>query len=93
MNIDFYNPLQNADQPGWSQRGKISSSTDMSQAQNIINYINLLSSLDQQISDVAGVNRQREGQTSPTEAVTNAQSNIQMSAVITEIYFQAHNKL
>lgn len=93
LNIDFFNPLQNADKPGWSQRGKVASSTDMSQAQHIMNYINLLASIDQQISDVAGVNRQREGQTTPGEAVTNAQANIQMSSVITEIYFETHNKV
>lgn len=93
LNIDFFNPLQNADKPGWSQRGKVSSSTDMSQSQNIMNYINLLASIDQQISDVAGVNRQREGQITPGEAVSNAQSNVQMSSVITEIYFHSHNKL
>jgi hypothetical protein len=93
MNIDFFNPLANGDQPGQNQRGKVSHSTDMSNMQNINNYINVLTAIDQQISDVAGVNRQREGQTGPTEAVSNAQANIQMSALITEIYFQAHTKL
>lgn len=93
MNIDFFNPLANGDQPGQNQRGKVSHSTDMSNMQNINNYINVLAAIDQQISDVAGVNRQREGQTGPTEAVSNAQANIQMSALITEIYFQAHSKL
>lgn len=93
MNIDFFNPLQNAEQPGQSQRGKVSHTSDMSNMQNILQYVNLLGALDQQISDVAGITRQREGQVTPTEAVTNAQSNIQMSAVLTEIYFQAHSKL
>ena len=93
LNIDFFNPLQNADTPGWSQRGKVTGSTDLSTGDHIMNYVNLLNSIDAQISDVAGVSRQREGQVSPTEAVTNAQSNIQMSAVITEIYFHTHNKL
>jgi len=93
MNIDFFNPLTNGDQPGQSQRGKVSHSTDLSNMQNINNYINVLNAIDQQISDVAGVNRQREGQTGPSEAVGNTQANIQMSALITEIYFQAHTKL
>ncbi len=93
MNIDFFNPLQNADTPGWSQRGKVTGSTDMSTGNHIMNYVNLLNAIDGQISDVAGVSRQREGQVGPTEAVTNAQSNIQMSAVITEVYFHTHNKL
>lgn len=93
MNIDFYNPLQNAQEPGQAQRGKVTGSTEMSMADQVMNYVNILAALDDQISDVAGVNRQREGQVNPAEAVTNAQSNIAMSAVITEVYFQAHHKL
>lgn len=93
LNIDFFNPLENADMPGQNQRGKVHGSTDWSNMQNILSYVQLLSALDAQISDVAGVNRQREGQVSATEAVTNAQSNIAMSALITEIFFDAHQTL
>lgn len=93
MNIDFYNPLHNFTAEGGYQRSKVTGSTDMSTTQNIANYISILDAIDNQISDVAGVNRQREGQTAPNEAVTNSQNNIQMSSVITEIYFEAHNKL
>lgn len=91
MDIDFYNPLKNAEKPGGFNRGKISGVTDRSNMQHIMNYINLLNSLDLQISDVAGVNRQREGQIVPTEAVTNSQQNIMQSATITEAaYFSPH---
>jgi len=93
LNIDFYNPLVNAEQPGAFQRGKVHASTDMSTTSNVMAYINLLSFLDAQISDVAGVSKQREGQILPGEAVNNANSNIHMSSVITEIYFHVHNKL
>lgn len=93
MNLDIYNPLQNAEQPGGYQRGKVTGSTDLSAAEHISMYMDILSVIDQQISDVAGVSRQREGQISPNEAVTNAQANAELSAVITEVYFQPHNKL
>lgn len=94
LNIDFYNPLMNADTIGQAQRsGKVTHSTDMSNMQNILNYIGILNSLDQQISDVAGVPKGMEGQSGPQEAVTNAQSNLQMGAIVVEVYFQAHNKL
>jgi len=93
MNIHFYNPLANADQPGWSQRPGIVGASDMSTTETIIGYVNLLNAIDQQLSDVSGVSRQREGQVMANEAVTNAQSNIQMSSVITEVYFHAHNRL
>lgn len=93
LNLDFYNPLQNAESPGQHQRAKVSSAIDLSNMQHILNYVSLLSALDQQISEVAGVTRQREGQILPTEAVTNAATNAQMSSVITQIYFNAHFKL
>ena len=93
MNIDFFNPLQNAEQAGGYQRGKVTTSTDMSSSEHIANYQRILEAIDLQISDVAGVSRQREGQISPNEAVGNAHANAQLSAVITEIYFQPHNKL
>lgn len=93
LNIDFYNPLQNSQEPGLNQRGKVTTAIDLSNMQHIMNYVQLLSALDQQLSEVAGVTRQREGQILPTEAVTNAASNAQMSSVITQIYFAAHDKL
>lgn len=93
LNIDFYNSLENADMPGQSQRGKIHQTSDWSNMQHILNYVQLLDAIDYQISDVAGVNKAREGQVSPGEAVTNAQSNLSMSTLITEILFQHHQDL
>lgn len=90
MDLDLFNPLQNAESPGAYQRGKVAGSTDRSNMQHIMNYISLMDALDAQISDVAGITRQREGQTSPTEAVTNSQQNIIQSATITEVYFHPH---
>lgn len=94
MDIDLFNPLQNAEKPGSYQRGKITGSTSRSNMQHIMNYISLMDAIDQQIAEVAGVTRQREGQVSSGEAVTNAQENILRSATITEAtYFQPHFKL
>lgn len=93
MNIDFYNPLKNMDIAGAFQRSKITNSTDMSNMQYIIQYINVLNYLDTMISDTAGVTRQREGQTQGNQAVTNAQSDLTQSALVTEIYFDVHNKM
>lgn len=94
MDIDFYNPLQNAEQPGIHQRSKITSAIDRSNMQHILNYIQLMDALDFQISDVAGITRVREGQTSSQEAVTNAQQNLLQSSTITEaVYFFPHEKL
>lgn len=93
LGIDIYNPLQNADQPGWSQRGKVTTAIDLGNAQHIVNYLQILALLDQQIGEVAGINRQREGYIAPQEAVTNAQQNATLSSVVTLSTFYAHDKL
>lgn len=92
-NIHIYNPLATAEVPGAAQRTSNIQTADLSNTQQIVQYINLLNALDQEISDVAGVNKQREGQISPGEAVSNAQSNVSMSALLTEIYFFQHDKV
>ncbi len=94
MGYNFFNSLQNADQRGASTRsGKVGATIDRSNMSAIQYYVQLLSAIDDQISDVAGVSRGREGQTSPTEAVTNAQQNLSQSATITETYFYLHNRV
>ena len=94
MDIDFFDPLRNAEAAGAYQRGKISGATPRSNMQHILNYVQLLAAIDEQISDVAGITRQREGQASVGEAVTNAQQNLLQSSTITEaIYFKPHEKL
>lgn len=94
MDIDFFDPLKNAEAPGAFQRGKIAGATSRSNMQHILNYVQLLAAIDEQISDVAGITRQREGQTTPNQAVTNAQQDLIQSATITEtIYFRPHEKV
>jgi hypothetical protein len=61
--------------------------------QHILNYIQLMNALDNEIADVAGVTKQREGQSTPHEAVTNAQQSIIQSTSITEPMFHIHDKI
>jgi hypothetical protein len=94
MNLDFYSSLQNAQEPGAGQRsGKVGGRIDMSTASNIMNYIGLLEAIDQQISDIAGIPKEREGQIMPNQAVTNTQNSIAMSSMITEVYLAPHDRL
>lgn len=94
LDLDLYDPLQNAETPGSYQRGKVTGATNRSNMQHIMNYIQVLAALDEQIGDVAGVNRAREGQVGAAEAVTNAMQNAERSSTITEaIYFKPHEKL
>lgn len=76
-----------------SRRGGPIQSIDRSQSQNIANYISLLEYIDNQIGEVAGISRSREGQTGRYETATNAQQSIIQSSNITEMLFFTHNKL
>jgi hypothetical protein len=93
MNIDFYNPLMNAEQAGTYQRSKLTSATDRSNMQHILNYVQLMQAIDNEISDVVGITRSREGQTTSSQSVTNAQQDLAQSYNVTEIYFNLHNKV
>ena len=94
FNLDIYNPLENIESPGGHNRGsKVTQTSDWSNMQYILSYVQLLNYLDGMIGDSAGVTRQREGQTAPDEAVRNAQSDLTQSAIVTEIFFNIHNKL
>ena len=52
LDIDFYNPLANAETAGAASRQKITNATNRSNTQHIANYIQLMDSIDQQISDI-----------------------------------------
>lgn len=93
MDLDIYNPLANAGEPGSAQRGKATNSIDRSNMQHIMNYIQVLEAIDSEIGEAAGITKQREGQMGAYEAVNNNQQAIAQSAHITEIFFNVHFKL
>lgn len=90
QDIYLYNSAQAADTPGASTRSAVGNAIDRSNANHIINYLNILAYIDEQIGEVAGVTRSREGQTAPYEAVTNSQQSIMQSSTITEPLFHNH---
>lgn len=90
LNVYLYNSAQGAENPGASTRSAVGGAIDRSNAQHIINYLNVLNYIDEQIGEVAGVTRAREGKTEPYEAVTNQQQSIMQSSTITELIFHAH---
>lgn len=93
--LGFYNPNQNNEGNPQNVSGQKGPAFEVQRSvmQHVNNYIEILSWLDDQINQVMGVSRQREGGTSSNEAVTNAQQNITQSSHITEILFQAHSSL
>lgn len=93
MDIHFINPMQNAEEPGFANTSNITNVWDRSNTQHILNYVQLMSFIDGEIGDAAGVSKQREGSVGTYEAVTNTQQSIVQSSHITEAYFYKHDKL
>lgn len=93
--LGFYDPNQNNEgNPGTTsgQKGP-AFEVPRSVMQHVNNYVEILSWLDNQISEVMGVTKQREGNAGQYETATNAQQSIVQSSNITEILFSAHNNL
>lgn len=86
------NELQNAEAPGASNRSSVEA-INASNIGNIINFAQVLSYFDEQISDAAGIAKAREGSTQPYEAVGVNQQSIIQSSIATEYYFMAHDHL
>lgn len=93
LDIYIYNGLSGGDEPGSAHRGAITNSMDRSNANQIVQYINMLEAIEQKIAMAAGVTQPRIGATSANEAVTNAQQNLMQSSHITEPLFFQHNLL
>lgn len=88
----IYNGLQGGENPGASTRPGVES-IHASNMQSVLNFVQILSYFDEQISDAAGVTKAREGSTAPYEAVTNNQQSIMQSSYITEPTFLVHDNL
>ena len=90
MDIYVFNGLQGSDDPAAHHRGGVSNMIDRSNAQQIVQYIQMLDAIEQKIGMAAGVTQPRIGATSANEAVTNAQQNLMQSSHITEPLFYQH---
>lgn len=93
--LGFYDPNQNNEGNPQNISGQKGPAFEVQRSamQHVNNYIEILAYLDNQISEVMGVSKEREGGASAQAAVTNSQQNITQSTHITEILFQAHNSL
>jgi len=99
MDLNVRNPFANYDNSIMGsamtkiQRPALGGAVSRSNTQHIVHYITILEYIDQQIGDVAGIPKHREGATSPYDPVSNVQQNIIQSSHITEIYFLSHDLL
>ena len=69
------------------------SAMDLTMANVIDGYINLMSKIEQMVSELSGVSNQREGSINQYELVNNVNKAITQSALITEPLFWVHDQV
>lgn len=98
LGVNFINPYDEGwDIPG-REGGKPSqfnqiTAMDLTMANIIDQYINLMSKIEDMIAEISGVSRQREGTISSNELVGNVERSVIQSANITEPIFWLHNQV
>lgn len=98
LGVAFINPYEEGwDIPG-REGGKPSAynqftSLDLTMANTIDQYINLMDKIEAMVSEISGVSKQREGTISSNELVGNVERSVNQSAHITEPWFWVHNQV
>lgn len=98
LGVNFVNPYEEGwDIPG-REGGKPSqfnqiSALDLTMANTIDQYINLMYKIESMLSEISGVSKQREGSISSNELVGNVERSVAQSAHITEPWFWVHNQV
>ena len=98
LGVNFINPYEEGwDIPG-REGGKPSqynqfTALDLTMANTIDQYINLMDKIESMLSEISGVSKQREGAISSNELVGNVERSVIQSAHITEPWFWVHNRV
>lgn len=98
LGVNFVNPYEGGwDIPG-REGGKPSqfnqiSALDLTMANTIDQYINLMDKIESMLSEISGVSKQREGSIASNELVGNVERSVVQSAHITEPWFWTHNQV
>lgn len=98
LGVNFVNPYEEGwDIPG-REGGKPSqfnqiSALDLTMANTIDQYINLMDKIESMLSEISGVSKQREGSISSNELVGNVERSVVQSAHITEPWFWVHDQV
>lgn len=95
LGVNFINPYEE----GWDVQGRVGGRAagfnqfqthDLSMAQSIGSYIDLLAKVEQMAESLTGITPQRKGDISSNELVGNVQQSIERSSNITEALFGQH---
>lgn len=98
LGVNFINPYEEGwDIPG-REGGKPAqfnqiTALDLTMANAIDQYINLMDKIESMLSEISGVSKQREGAIASNELVGNVERSVVQSAHITEPWFWVHNQV
>lgn len=98
LGVNFINPYEEGwDIPG-REGGKPAqfnqiTALDLTMANTIDQYINLMDKIESMLSEISGVSKQREGAIASNELVGNVERSVVQSAHITEPWFWVHNQV
>jgi len=98
MGVNFINPYEEGFEIPGRSGGKAAqfnqmSSVDLSMANSIAEYINLLGKVEQMIGEISGVSPQRQGAVAQRELVGNVERSVIQSSHITEPLFFKHDRI
>lgn len=98
LGVAFINPYEE----GWDIPGREGGKPaqfnqfqawDLSMANIIDQYVNLMAKIEDMVSEISGVSKQREGAIASNELVGNVERSVIQSAHITEPWFWLHNQV
>jgi hypothetical protein len=96
MGINFVNPYEegmaDVNRNGHPSSFNQFAALDLTTAQTINEYINLLNKIEEMVGELSGVSRQREGAINNSELVNNVERAVTQSSLITEHLFWQHSK-
>lgn len=97
LGVNFVNPYDEGYNIPGREGGRASSfnqitDVDLSMSNTVAQYIQILDKIEQMISEISGVTKQREGAISSNELVGNVERSVLQSAHITEPWFWMHNQ-
>lgn len=98
LGVNFVNPYEEGWDISGREGGKPSqfnqiSALDLTMANTIDQYINLMDKIESMLSEISGVSKQREGSIASNELVGNVERSVVQSAHITEPWFWTHNQV
>ena len=99
LGVVFINPYEEGENNEYNRAGGRAATfnqfqaLDLTMAPVIDQYINLMAKIEDMVSEITGVTKQREGAISSSELVGNVERSVIQSAHITEPWFWVHNQV